>query len=104
MKHKKATDAMSLKDNIAGKIAGHIVGHQLRISRMLSKWERKRSLAQKKLLLLLFVGLAGGYCTYLLADALTRPGNVTPDFRTTPLPADSLQGESVIPYHRDEPV
>lgn len=73
MKRKENGNSRILKEGIIRSIANAIIYAQLAVSDTLAKWERKRTLLQKKALFILFIVSGGGYCGYVLGDALFRP-------------------------------
>ncbi|MEE1946400.1 hypothetical protein VRU48_14850 [Pedobacter sp. KR3-3] len=64
----------SVRNLLAHHIATGIVRRQRRIAAWLQARERKASLKQKKILLVIFCLLAGAYLIYVLADAIFSAG------------------------------
>ena len=63
------------RDAIARMIADKIMGLQRSIIKILQQWDRRYSVRQKKILLLVFCITCSGYCGYLLIDALCGKAN-----------------------------
>jgi len=90
--------ATTITDTIAHSIAGRIVRTQSKITAPLQRLERRCSIAQKKVLLILFCLVCGSYCFYLLARGLfgetntnwSQGSQLQPPFQTHTVPADSV--------------
>ena len=85
---RKTGNREPVKDAVARKIANGIISLQLKIAGLLQRQERRCSARQKKLLLLLFCLVTGGYCLYLLGNGLLgyREKNNAPAIRMNMLP------------------
>jgi hypothetical protein len=75
LKVKKEQQSYSYGDAIARTLADKIIVLQQRIVRILQRWDRRYSIRQKKIRLLIFCMICGSYCGYLLTDALFRKIN-----------------------------
>jgi len=75
LKVKKEHQPASFRDAIARMIADKITVLQCSIIKILQQWDRRYSVRQKKILLLVFCAAFGGYCGYLLINAMYGKAN-----------------------------
>ena len=71
METRNTPKSNALKDRAAKAIAYGIIRVQSAIAERLGRWERRCGIRQKKILLLLWVCMGTGYCSYVLSGALS---------------------------------
>jgi len=75
LKVKKERQPAPFRDAIARMIADKIMVFQRAIIKILQQWDRRYSVRQKKILLLVFCIACSNYCGYLLIAALYGKAN-----------------------------
>ncbi|WP_214072591.1 hypothetical protein [Mucilaginibacter sp. dw_454] len=100
LKTKKEQQSRPYRDAIARIIAEKIIALQQCIVRLLQQCERRYSVAQKKILFLLFCMLCSAWCSHLFFHALSGKANIPLSFGHVPpvtkppptvRPKDSIQ-------------